>query len=189
MKLKFFGDSYDIVKKSLIAWLAEFGDWSAHPMFTEDVYREEVHKFSSFLNVHILSSEKLTRNTDRTSYFRQCSETGNLFLDPDTGVRLSACGGIKSINYVFGRELVEWSHARSKTLTLVFDQSYSRGRQGKDMQTKLRYFYSKNVHGFTYSSHAPFLVLSSNKRLIQQAKKTLLKVSGLPDSRIVTLNK
>lgn len=37
MKLQYFGDSYDIVKKSLICWLSEFGPWVTHPMFTEDV--------------------------------------------------------------------------------------------------------------------------------------------------------
>ena len=32
MKLKHLGDSYDIVKKSLLQWLSAFGPWAAHPM-------------------------------------------------------------------------------------------------------------------------------------------------------------
>jgi hypothetical protein len=35
--MRYFGDSYDIVKQSLIRWLADFGQWSAHPMFPEGV--------------------------------------------------------------------------------------------------------------------------------------------------------
>jgi hypothetical protein len=37
MKLRYFGDSYDIVKKSMLAWLSPFGKWQTHPMFTEVV--------------------------------------------------------------------------------------------------------------------------------------------------------
>jgi hypothetical protein len=41
MKLQYFSDSYDIVKKSLIAWLA--GNWAVHPMFTEQVESQAAH--------------------------------------------------------------------------------------------------------------------------------------------------
>jgi hypothetical protein len=189
MKLQFFGDSYDIVKKSLIEWLAEFGSWSAHPMFTERVTPDEAASFSRFLGAPLLSDEALTPETRRAEYFALCRTAINLFLDPDTGVRLLPCQGLKSVNYVFGQELVEWSRARPRALTLVFDQSFSRGRQIEDIQKKLAFFESHRVHGFAYSSHAPFLLLSADLELARRARERLLQVSGLPARRLVVLDR
>src|ERR1039458_1241950 len=31
------GDSYDIVKRALLCWLRDFGEWSVQPMFTDAV--------------------------------------------------------------------------------------------------------------------------------------------------------
>jgi hypothetical protein len=187
MKLDFFGDSYDIVKKSLIAWLSKFGTWSAHPMFTETVNPDQAGSFSRFLGAHLISHEVLTPQTDRTQYFSRCRTAGNLFLDPDTGVRLSPCRGLKSVNYVFGPELVEWSRVRPDSLTLVFDQSYSRGSQASNIYQKLGFFAAHNITGFAYSSHAPFLVLSADPELARRARETLLEVSGLPATRLISL--
>jgi hypothetical protein len=188
MKLTFFGNSYDIVKKSLIGWLGEFGDWSAHPMFTERVTLAEATAYSRFLGTSLLSAETITPETDRGEYFSSCRTAGNLFLDPDTGIRLVPRGGSTAVNYVFGSELLELSHARPGALTLVFDKSYSRGRQAPDPQEKLRFFASHWVHGFAYSSHAAFLLLSCDAKLIEQARKRLVEISGLPASRLVALN-
>lgn len=188
MKLHFFGDSYDIVKKSLIGWLAEFGPWAVHPMFTERVTLAEATAYSRFLGTSLLSAETLTPKTNRTEYFSACRTAGNLFLDPDTGVRLLPRGGAASVNYVFASELIEFCHARPTALTLAFDQSYARGRQGVDIQAKLRFFASHWVHGFAYSSHAPFLLLSGDAKLIERARKRLVDASGLPASRLVRVD-
>ncbi len=185
MKLQFFGDSYDIVKKSLISWLGEFGSWSAHPMFTEPTSPSQAALFARFLGAHLISTETLTPSTDRAAYFMPCWDAGNLFLDPDTGVRLKLRRGLKSVNYVFGSELVALSQARPTSLTLVFDQSFSRGSQMLHIQEKLEFFASHGVHGFAYSSHAPFLILSSDSELAVHAHRRLLEVSGLPASRLV----
>ena len=186
MKLnKYFGDSYDIVKKSLIAWLGEFGSWYAHPMFTEPVTPNQAALFARFLGANLVSAEELTPKTDRVAYFSACRSAGNLFLDPDTGIRLSPRRDSKSINYVFGPELIELSHARPESLMLVFDQSYSRGNQKPQIQEKLAYLANYNVYGFAYWSHAPFLVLSARVELVERAHDKLLEASGLPPSRLV----
>jgi len=46
MRMRYFGDSYDIVKQSLLRWLQSFGPWSVLPMFTEPVSDEEASKRS-----------------------------------------------------------------------------------------------------------------------------------------------
>ncbi|HXI25242.1 MAG TPA: hypothetical protein VNG71_15365, partial [Pyrinomonadaceae bacterium] len=174
---------------SLIGWLRDFGGWSAHSMFTEPVTAEKAASFSRFLGVPLISDETLTPGIDRAEYFSLCRTAGNLFLDPDTGIRLSTCRGLKSVNYVFGEELVEWSRARPRALTLVFDQSFSRGRQIEDIQKKLAFFESHRAHGFAYSSHAPFLLLSADLELARRARERLLQVSGLPARRLVVLDR
>ncbi|HEU0144347.1 MAG TPA: hypothetical protein VFQ47_06145 [Nitrososphaera sp.] len=187
MKLQFFGDSYDIIKKSLISWLGEFGSRSAHPMFTEPTTLAQAALFARFLDAHLISTETLAPSTDRAAYFMPCRSAGNLFLDPDTGVRLKPRRGLKSVNYIFGSELVALSQARPTSLTLVFDQSFSRGSQMPHIQEKLEFFASHGVYGFAYSSHAPFLILSSDSELAVCAHGRLLEVSGLPASRLVML--
>jgi hypothetical protein len=73
--------------------------------------------------------------------------------------------------------LVEWCNRRHNSLTLVFDQSYSRGNKNGILQ-KLEYFASRKIYGFAYDSHATFLILSNDSELAAKASRTLLKVSG-----------
>jgi len=47
MRMRYFGDSYDIVKQSLLRWLRPLGEWSVHPMFTEPVSPGKVALFRS----------------------------------------------------------------------------------------------------------------------------------------------
>jgi hypothetical protein len=187
MKRKYFGDSYDIVKKSLIAWLSGFGPWVTHPMFTEDFPPEEAAAFSGLLGTPLFSTEVLTPQTARTRYFAPCSTPKNLFLDPDTGVSVRRFGGGRSTQFVFGEELVKWSVERPKALTLIFDQSYSREFKKEILlQEKLEYFAGNNTSGFAHDSHTTFLLLGADAELVKRARDTLLK-AGLPDWRLVSL--
>jgi hypothetical protein len=186
MKLQYFGDSYDIVKRSLIGWLSGFEPWVTHPMFTERVTSEDAKALSRMLGTPLLTSEVLTAEANRPGYFLSCRKAGSLFLDPDTGVRLEACRGKRSKNFVFGRELVELCSLRPQALTLIFDQSYSRGIK-KDilLQEKLSYFAERQISGFAYDSHATFLLLGADSELVRRAREKLLEVSGLPEWRLV----
>ena len=71
---------------------------------------------------------------------------------------------------------------------MVFDQSYSRGKQSELMIEKLGIFAEHRVHGFAYSSHAPFLFLSTDRELVSSAYLRIINVSGLPPSRLIVLN-
>src|SRR5712671_2961007 len=95
MRIHYFGDSYDIVKQSLLRWLSTFGEWSVHPMFTEMVSRTDVAAFELLLNAKIVSTEVLTRETDRSAYFARATSCGHLFLDPDTGLRMRSTRGAR----------------------------------------------------------------------------------------------
>jgi hypothetical protein len=127
MKLKYFGDSYDIVKKSLLVWLAEFGPWSAHPMFTHQVIDAEAIAFETFLGVPLVSTEVLRIDVDRRSYLEPCEGCRSIFVDPDTGVRLTKRNGRRAPEFVFGDELVVLASERPTGLVMTFDQSLARG--------------------------------------------------------------
>ena len=78
MHIKYFGDSFDIVKQSLIRWLAPLGNWSVHPMFTEAAKPAEATAYADFLGARLLSEAVLTDKTDRPSYFDCASTCDNL---------------------------------------------------------------------------------------------------------------
>jgi hypothetical protein len=187
MKLQYFGDSYDIVKKSLLHWLKLFGPWTAHPMFTHATNDDEATAFSRFLGVPLLSRDVLTSQCDREEYFACCRRrTDSLFLDPDTGIRIESSKGKRSPDFVFGKELLLFTEDRPNALILTFDQSLARGREQQQVRAKLAYFAAGGVVGFAYVSHASFMLLGRSPDVVNRAYEHLLITSALPAHRIVT---
>jgi len=187
VKLEKFGDSYDIVKQSLLRWLAPCGPWRAHPMFTEPVDSSETTAFSEFLGVELLSTAVLERATDRNAYFA-CAVTcpDHLFLDPNTGLRIPAARRAEAPDFVNGTELVTIARNRPNTLTLVFDQSIDRRHsRHKQIEAKLSWLAKHKVYGVVYESHACFVLVSATQLLLEKALQILTKESSLPPWRFV----
>lgn len=182
MRLRFFGDSYDIVKKSLLAWLSSLGEWETHPMFTEEVSPGNADAFAAFLGTPLLSREVLTSRTNRARYFATCHTASHLFLDPDTGVSLERATRV-SAAHLTANELLSIVSARPRHLTLVFDQSFARGARESVLARKFAFFRAAGVDVAAYWSHAPFLLLGLDRTLVDRALTDLLAVSGLPSSR------
>ena len=188
MNLRFFGDSYDILKKSFIGWLSDFGKWSVHPMFTQDVDPAEAEGFARFINATLVSTERLRPDSDRDAYFDCCLSAGNLLLDPDTGVSLEVRTGERSSRYIFGDELLRIVSARPHRLTLVLDQSFSRaGRDNMEpsVRRKLAALAAGGAYGFAYVSQAPFLCLAGDPSIVLRAFAALKENSSLPPSRLI----
>ena len=184
MDLKHFGDSYDVVKKSLLQWLSVFGPWAVHPMFTHAVTDQDAAAFSKFLGVKLVSTEVLVANSDRRAYLAACGDCRSIFLDPDTGVRLRPRGPKDSMKYIYSDELLKIAAARPQGLVLTFDQSLARGSEPAQVRAKLDDFLARGLNGFAYVSHASFLVLGQSDALVAQARDRLLAASGLPASRV-----
>lgn len=184
MKPRYLGDSYDIVKQSFLRWLGACGTWAAHPMFTEHVSCKEASAFSRLLGVALLSHDLLETWTDREAYFagaRSCAD--HLFLDPDTGLRLTAKGAKNRPSYLFGPELILIVRERPTSLTLVFDQSLARGREREQLEEKLAYLHKHGITSLAYVSHACFILMSTRKELVKKALRAIQGESGLPTSR------
>lgn len=188
MKLEKFGDSYDVVKQSLLRWLSPCGPWLAHPMFTEPVHPSEAAAFSRFLGVPLVSTQVLDRVSDRDAYFSSAvSCAGHLFLDPNTGLRVPAASPADAPDFVNGTDLVAIARNRPDWLTLVFDQSIDRSHSPREqIEAKLSWLAERGVQGVTYQSHVCFVLVSASQPVLDKALETLARESCLPSSRFVT---
>ena len=187
MKPTFLGDSYDIVKQSLLRGLGAMGTWATHPMFSERVSPNQAQALSHLLGTRLLSEEALTPASDRAAYLapaRECRH--HVFLDPDTGIRLEPIQGGKAPLYVFGTEILAIVSARPYALTLVFDQSLARGREREQLGSKLAVLADHGLHAVAYVSHACFVLVGASGPLVARAAEALAWESRLPESRFLT---
>ena len=189
-----FGDSYDIVKQSILRWLSACGTWSVHPMFTDQDPTSYAEAYCCFLGVSAVTTETFRKYRPRDRWIAAgdaCQD--HLFLDPDTGLRLDEPRG--NLNkYLLVCELVTIAKARPKKLTLVFDQSIDRrkkvaGTDEEQIRKKLKQLKCWGVHGFAYRSHANFILVSSDQDALRCAKSTLVNSSQLPSDRFVELRR
>jgi len=183
MKLRYLGDSYDIIKQSMLGWLSCFGRWQTHPMFTEEVSGADADAFAIFLGTPLVSLQVLTSRVDRSRYFDTFGHSGHLFLDPDTGVRL-ANPRRPSPGHIYGGELVAIVSARPTSLTLVFDQSFTRGSAERELNEKFAFLHRHQIAVVAYWSHAPFLLLSRDLVLLDRATEHVVSASRLPRWRL-----
>lgn len=185
MHLKHFGDSYDIVKKSLLGWLSDLGPWAAHPMFTHEVSETEAQAFSRFLGVPLISTAVLNPVTDRHAYLEPVGDWNSLFLDPDTGVRISRESGRRSSEFLFVDELRALALHRPSGVIMAFDQSLPRGSERVSVSRKLAELAGGGVYGFAYVSHASFLILSASGDVAERARTLVAEASALPAERLL----
>jgi hypothetical protein len=186
MNPRYLGDSYDIVKQSLLRVLAAEGSWATHPMFTDPVSPERLSCYRRLLGTPILSDEVLTSGVDRDAYLAPARDgREHVFLDPDTGIRLRSTRGKKAPQYIFGSELMEIAKVRQGRLTLVYDQSLARGAEGQQLQNKLSWFTTEDVYGVAYVSHACFVLLGTDRSMVKGAFELLKKETGLPEYRFL----
>ena len=186
MRMDYFGDSYDIIKKFIVKSIAPNADWITLPMFTDEVSSKDIKSIEQFLHVRIISKINLTNTPDREKYFADAANHRHIFIDPDIGISIKKHYGAISINYVFGPELVTLCNQNPERLLLVFDQSIQRGNVAKvdqSVEKKLTYFREQNISCFAYKSHACFMVLSLSSSVCKKAYDNLLN-TDLPRSKL-----
>ena len=166
MNPKYFGDSYDIVKRFFIGILRNSGyRVYVDPMFTGDWEGLE-EQFHDFLG------------TTANSQYKQSSEKTALFIDPDTGI-----GRVSTSQHTTIKIIV--NELARHELVFSFDQSFSRSKDsGIEMREKLNLLISNGASGFYYNSHARFLFASKRSAVIQSLR-TNIQRSGLPDQRFI----
>lgn len=187
-----FGDSYDMVKRSLLGWLSSQGAWAVHPMFTDDDpagYRDDYCHLLGVDSGRLVFPGTIT-GVNREDWLEPAEKCEHhLFIDPDTGVPLTARGKSKVLHqYLLYADLVDIAKAdiRKDKLTLIYDQSVAYNQDKEQiLKEKLVRLQRRQVHGLAYMSHASFLLVSKDKDLLKYAHNALLKNSGIPDNRFV----
>lgn len=185
MRECYLGDSYDLVKRTLLRWLQPLGDWGIHPMFTEAASDAFISSYTALMGIPLVSTEVLTRSSNRAAYFAPCSRSTHCFLDPNTGLKIQAGRGPVSTNHLFGSDLETIVGSRLG-IAVVFDQSLSFARNADDqLQEKLAYLGGLGLFGFAYRSHACFLFISRDRQLLGRARELLTSNGRLPSARLV----
>ena len=190
MNYGYFGNTYDIVKHSLLRWLAPCGAWSVHPMFTDDDPAHYVADYCCLLGAPAVSTETFRQADNRDAWIAAGNACqGHLFLDPDTGLRLNRPTR-RLEKYLMINELVTIVEARPDELTLVFDQSIDSSRDAAEqIKAKLLGLKGEGIHGLAYHSHANFILVSKDPNTLANAKSVLLKSSSLPEYRLIEVTK
>lgn len=91
--MQFLGDALDHWKGSIFSRLRKAGlleDFSVDPMLTdsEDWNTADFRLYADLLQVSIdqILRHKIDLKEDRSKYFAKIEHSGDLFLDPDTGI-------------------------------------------------------------------------------------------------------
>lgn len=166
MNSRYFGDSYDIVKRFFIKNINEMGyKVFADPMFTDNWNGLE-EKFYEFIGALPLRSQSLF------------SGPKALFLDPDTGI-----GAKLSKQHVTIEEMVKC--LKEYHIVFSYDQSFSRNISVRNkISEKLSLLKKNGAKGFYYESHACFLFSAKSEDVLMNLKHHFAKL-GLPESRFI----
>lgn len=184
MHLKYFGDSYDIVKRFLLSTLSPLGPWSVHPMFVDAVEPDAAREFTTLIGAPLCTKTLVGTAADRIESLAGCKAVHHLLLDPDTGLKMLDAPNKPSPAHLYANELAEIVNARPSFLTAVYDQSLLRASRPPQLKQKLKHFGKQGIDGFAYESHASFLFLSRDKKLLERATEALHS-AGLPALRLI----
>jgi hypothetical protein len=157
-------------------------------MFTDPPTPEEEHSYSTFLGVEHLDEElRDAPEGERTAWLdliKQKAGENNVFLDPDTGIRLKKGmpSGKRAAAFVSVSEIFEILRHNRESLLLCFDQSLDRRNSGQSRTEKINYLRQYNVHACYFVSHTSFL-LASFDRLLLDSWVSMASNRGLPANR------
>lgn len=167
MNPKWFGDSYDIVKKFFVDTLKDIGyEVYIDPRFTGDWNGKEQH-FINFIGAKL--------NND----FEISTRKSALLVDPDTGIKERASSKHVNFNTIM-------QNLKKYEIVFLFDQSFSRSKSSEEqMQKKLSTLKKLDENGFYYDSHTKFLFASKNLNAINAIRERLLQI-GMPSTRLIT---
>lgn len=192
-----FGDSYDFVKRGILQLLSCCGDWSVHPMFTDEDPADYVEDYRRLIGAPTVTNQSFVQygrnRNDWLEAARTCQD--HLLIDPDTGIPFNKPGrlpraGVAGDKFLMANELVEIARARPDKLTLVFDQSfYRKNYRGAPCTTeqingKLWWVRQQDLHGLVYNSHAKFLLVSMDRDVLLAARRRLEELN-FPEGRLI----
>jgi hypothetical protein len=184
MRLKYFGDSYDIVKRALLQWLAPLGQWYVQPLFTDDVSPQQAAVFARFLGARLVDPFLARTGKEREMALDACKGTGNLLMDPDVGVVLPQTGKTVKRTHLSATALQVLCTSNPGHVIMSFDQALRREAPEESLRSKVVWLSERQTAAIAFQSHASFVLCSSSADRVGEVTR-LLQEAGLPDSRLV----
>lgn len=205
MKLEFLGDAFDHWKGSIFEKLLSsniLNDFKVDAMISDEknswkegdysLYRKLLRIKKSQLVMH---KKSLHEDKDREGYFTEIPRSGDIFLDPDTGIATSRVPDRHKSSYVMPDELVSLL-SRSKDINriIIVYQHASRAKFSdrlNDVMQKIVEKMKKNNTELSccgyMSNTAAILFLSANaKRITDIVKFYRDELGEHAEKRIVT---
>lgn len=163
---KYFGDSYDLVKRFFCSELRRMNfHVSIDPMLTGD-WSGAVDQFYLLLGIESNSPHSLAVGRNA------------LFVDPDTGISSKA-----SSRHVTYEQLA--TQAGTYDLVFAFDQAFSRREKpAEGIRRKIALLNELGRSAMFYDSHARFLFLARQDAVLVELKKHCCEL-GVPQGRFV----
>lgn len=192
MKIKFLGDALDYWKGSIFSRLQKGGilrDFAVDPMLTdaEDWHTTDFQLYADLLQIKPDQVLRHKRNLhrDRDKYFAEIIHSGDLFVDPDTGITLRGARPehikIREVHQLLGgkspRVLCIYQHrSREKTHDRV-----------NKLVSALRE-YDANIYSCSYeSSTVAMLFLSRKQDRVEQVNQYFKHYFGRHANRRVRI--
>jgi hypothetical protein len=166
MNPKYFGDSYDLVKRFFCRELSLLGySVTVDPLPTGKWSASSVESYHRLIGADAKVSD------------REISKRTALFLDPDTGINQKGSKAHARFDLLA-------QEAAIYELVFAFDQSFSRQIKSENvMCEKLSALQSLGCYGMYYDSHARFIFVAKQRSVLSELRLRLLSV-GLPESRL-----
>lgn len=184
MRFEYFGDSYDIVKRALVQWLAPLGPWYVQPLFTDDVSPQQAVAFARFLGARLVHPFQARNAKEREIALEACKARGNVFVDPDTGVVLSRPGKLVKPTHLSTASLHALSTENPDHVIVSFDQALRREAPEESLRSKIAWLAQEHIAAVAFRSHASFLFCSTSADRVGNVIRLLLD-AGLPQWRLV----
>jgi hypothetical protein len=162
----YLGDSYDLVKRFWSKSLEPIGPLYAHPKFVPSAIYA---KYTAVTSVPILGT-------------RPEGHCG-ILLDPDTGVPLpSSSSHSATRSHASLQFIVDLTRELHPDYMICFDQSYHRKHalnRDEQKEAKRTFLSDQGIVSFYYVSHAPFLFMASEKKILRSVLGRLISL-GIP---------
>jgi hypothetical protein len=172
MKLEFLGDAFDYWKGALFSRLQREGilvDFMVDPMLTdpENWRTSDFRLYADLLQItedQILRHERKLQK-ERAQYFAEITHTGDLFLDPDTGIDLRHARHNNIERYVKVSEIHQLIRGNLPRVLCIYQ--HLRGKKIEDIVRELRLALAEGgtrVYGFSYKTPPVAMLFMSVSR-------------------------
>jgi hypothetical protein len=169
MHRRYFGDSYDAVKR---LWQQVLGPWAP------------LHANVDFIPIDL--QKDFTRLTGIPMVHESITLPHSVLNDPNTGIRLPGrADQSEGMHHVSLRTVVTQLRQPHVVCVVTFDQSNYRtaGTLRSQRLRKVDELAAQGIHSFYYASHASFLFAMRTHMDLQKVTM-LLREAGIPQERL-----